>query len=122
MLQLGEIDTSHWNYFHLSELLLVPLIILHGAEKGRVKPHFSTSVCLSRLRRLSWVLALCPRGSCLSPKSHKKFRNEGDEAGREKNTHTRNPRCVGKVLKLAMTRGQRRSHLKSKTLASKKSI
>ena len=31
MLELGEIDISPWNYFPLSKVLLVPLIILHGA-------------------------------------------------------------------------------------------
>ena len=31
MLELGEIDISSWNYFPLSKVLLVPLIILHGA-------------------------------------------------------------------------------------------
>ena len=50
ILELGEIDTSPWNYFPLSKLLLVPLIILDGIEKGRVKPRFSTSLRLSKLR------------------------------------------------------------------------
>ena len=87
MLQLGEIDISPWNHFSLSTLLFVPMIILHGTEKGPVKPHISVSLCLSRLRRLSWVLALCPRGNHLSHRSQQKNRNEGGEAGGERNTH-----------------------------------
>ena len=76
MLQLGEIDISPWNHFPLSELMLVPLINLHGAEKGRVRPRLSTSLRLSRLRRLNRAFALCPRGNYLSPWSHQKGKDE----------------------------------------------
>ena len=113
ILKLGEIDTSPWNYFPLSELLLVPLIILYGTEEGRVIPHPSTSLHLSRLRRLSRALALSPRGCCLFPMSHQKNRKEGDEAGREGTKHNqektdpnKNPRCAGIELKSAVTRAK----------------
>ena len=87
MLQLGEINTSLWNHFPLSELFLVPLIILYRIEESRVKPHLSMSLCLSRLRRLSRALALCLRDSGLSPRSHQKNRNKEGETGREKYEH-----------------------------------
>ena len=51
--------------------------------------------------------------------SHEKYRNRRDEVGREWNTHTWNPRCVGMELKLIVTRWRRRIYPKSKTLASK---
>ena len=57
-------------YLPLSELLLVSLIILHSAEKGRVEPYLSASLRLSRLRRLSRALAICPGDSRLSPRRH----------------------------------------------------
>ena len=87
MSQLGEINTSPWNHFPLSELLLVPLIILYGTKESRVKPRLSASLHLSRLRWLSKALALCPRGSCFSSRSHQKNKNERDEAGRERYKH-----------------------------------
>ena len=87
MPRLGEINTSPWNHFPLSELLLVPLIILYGTKESRVKPRLSTSLHLSRLRRLSRALALCPRGSCFSHRSHQKNKNERGEANRERYKH-----------------------------------
>ena len=60
ILKLGKINTSAWNYFPLSELLLVPLIILYGTKEGCVMPRLSASLRLSRLRwligRLPWAL------------------------------------------------------------------
>lgn len=57
MLLLGEIDISPWNHFPLRELLLVPLIILHGIEEGIIKPRLLVSLRLSKLRRLSRAFA-----------------------------------------------------------------
>ena len=87
MLKLGEIDISSRNYLSLSKELLVPLVVLHGAKQGGVKPRFLVSLRLKRLRWLNWVLALCPRGSRLSPRSHEKEQNNGERAGREINEH-----------------------------------
>ena len=87
MPRLGEINTSPWNHFPLSELLLVPLIILYGTKESRVKPRLLASLHLSKLRRLNRALALCPRGSRFSHRSHQKNRNERGEAGRERYEH-----------------------------------
>ena len=76
MLELGKINTSPWNYLPLSKFLFVPLVVLHGIEQDNVKPRLSTSLRLRELRRLSWALALCPKGSQLSPRSHEKDRNK----------------------------------------------
>ena len=113
-----KIDTSPWNYFSLSKLLLVQLVVLHRAENGSVKPRLSVSLQLRELRRLSWALALCLRGNRLSPMSHEKDKNKGDEAGREKITHNQNPRCMGKEKTLVVARGRKKVQSKTETLAS----
>ena len=51
MLKLEKkIDISPWNYFSLSKVLLVPLVVIHETEQDSIKPHLSESL---RLRRLS---------------------------------------------------------------------
>ena len=71
-----------------------------------------------RLRRLSWALALCPKGSRLSPRIHKKDRNKADEAGRERNTQNRNPRCTEMEKNLTVKRGRKKLQSKTETLGS----
>ena len=95
--------------------MLVPLIILHEVEQGDVKSRISASF---RLRRLSWALVLYSRGNRLSPRSHEKYRNKGDEVGRERNTHNRNPRCAGKKKTLTMALQRNKVQSKTETLAS----
>ena len=123
---MGEIDTSPWNYFPLSELLLVPLIVLYRTEESRVIPRLSVSLRLIRLRWLNRLLALSPKGCYLPLRSHQKNRKEGDEASRERNEHNqektnpiKSPKLVEMELKVAEVRGQRRTRPKSKALASK---
>ena len=84
MVKLGKINISPRNYSSLSKVLFVPLVVLHEIEHNSVKP------CL-RLRRLNRVLALCPRGSKLSSRSHMEDEARARKevvAGREKKTHT----------------------------------
>ena len=71
-----------------------------------------------RLRRLSWALALCPRGNRLSPRSHENDRNKKDKAGRERNTHNQNPRCAGKKKTLVVACERKKVQSKTETLAS----
>ena len=115
MLELGEIDISLRNYLSLRKILLVPLIILHEAKQGGVKSHLSVSL---RLRRLNWVLALCPRGNWFSPRSHEKYINKGDESGRERSTHNWNPRCARKKKTLIVVCGRKKVQSKIETIAS----
>ena len=78
-------------------------------------------ICLSaslRLQCLNWALALRPRGRRLFPRNHEKYKNKGDEASKERNTHNQNPRCARKKKTLTVARGRRKSQSKSKTLAS----
>ena len=82
------------------------------------------SLCLSRLRRLKWALALCPKGSQLSPRSHEKKQKTEEGIGRERNKHNQerneynqNPRCKKKEKKLTMMCGKKRMHSKAETLA-----
>ena len=63
VLKLREIYTSPWNDFLLGKFLLVSLIFFDGIEEGRVVPRLSASFCLLKLRWLSTVLALSPKGS-----------------------------------------------------------
>ena len=67
MLKLGKINISPRNYSSLSKMLFVSLVVLHRTEQGGVKPHLLVSLLL---RRLNWTLALYPRGSRLSSRSH----------------------------------------------------
>ena len=85
VLKLGEIDTSPWDDFPLGEFLFVLLIIFDGTEEGGVIPRLSVSLHLLKLRWLSRVLALRPRGVRLSPRRHpnnkkrrKTHRNEAE--------------------------------------------
>ena len=110
MLQFREIDISPRNHFPFNVLLLEPSIILYEIEESRVKPHLSTSLILSRLRRLSRALALCSRGNRLSHMSHQKNQNEGDEAGKERYEHNeektnpiKSPRRAKMEKKLTVT-------------------
>ena len=80
MLKLGEIDISPWNDFPLGEFLFVSLIIFDGTEEGGVIPRLSTSLRLLRLRWLSRVLALSPRGARLSPRRHPNNRKKEKNA------------------------------------------
>ena len=115
MLKLGKINISPWNYFSFSKVLLVPLVVLHKTEQSGVKSHLLA--CL-RLRRFSWALALCPKGSRLSFGSHEKEWNNGEMAGRERNTHNWKPMRAEMEKKLTVMHERKRRQLKSETLAS----
>ena len=53
ILKLRKINISPRNYFSLSKVLFVPLVVLHGTEQRGVKPHISVSLWLRWLRQLS---------------------------------------------------------------------
>ena len=53
ILKLGKNNISSRNYFSLSKVLLVPLVVLHGTEQSGVKPCLSVSLWLRWLRQLS---------------------------------------------------------------------
>ena len=50
--------------------------------------------------------------------SHEKDRDKGDEAGKEKSTHNRNPRCTGMKKTLIVAHGRKNVQSKTETLAS----
>ena len=76
MLKLGEIDTSPWDDFPLSKLLLVALIVLIRTEECDVVPRLSASLSLLGLRWLNRVLALSPGSTCLLSRSHPKSKKK----------------------------------------------